>query len=70
MGQIQVIKLLPLMIKKYQLILLDESLEFIAKNTLKIIRNLVLEKQENSIFIETSHTKRYLAKNHKIFKLK
>ncbi|ENY69366.1 ABC transporter ATP-binding protein, putative bacteriocin exporter and processing endoprotease C39 [Metamycoplasma auris 15026] len=68
MGQIQIIKLLPLMIRKFQLILLDESLEFIANNLLEKIRNLILKKQKTSIFIEVSHTNRFITKDHKIYK--
>ncbi|PZW00576.1 ABC-type bacteriocin/lantibiotic exporter with double-glycine peptidase domain [Metamycoplasma auris] len=68
MGQIQIIKLLPLMIKKFQLILLDESLEFIAKDLLENIKNLILKKQKTSIIIEVSHTNTFITNNHKIYK--
>ncbi|MGX9372687.1 Mbov_0121 family peptidase domain-containing ABC transporter [Mycoplasma sp. 3398] len=63
MGQKQIIKLLPLLIKKYQLVLLDESFEFLSQQMFELISRLICKKQENCIIIETSHNKRFLLKN-------
>ncbi|WP_330463356.1 Mbov_0121 family peptidase domain-containing ABC transporter [Metamycoplasma gateae] len=68
-GQQQILKLLPLIVKKYQLILLDEAFEFLSKPTFKLIKKLILEKQEKSIFIETSYSSRFLIKNADVFNI-
>ncbi|BAP39417.1 Mbov_0121 family peptidase domain-containing ABC transporter [Metamycoplasma canadense] len=69
-GQIQIIKLLPLVIKKYQLILLDETFEFLSNDVWKIMQKCILEKQQNSIIIETSHNEKFLIKNSPVFVIK
>ncbi|WP_427867518.1 ATP-binding cassette domain-containing protein [Mycoplasmopsis arginini] len=60
LGQLQLIKLLPLLIKKYQIILLDECFDYLSKKTFKIVKKIIKEKQENSLIIETSHNNRFL----------
>lgn len=46
LGQLQLIKLLPLFIKKYQIILLDECFDSLSKKTFKIVKKIIREKQK------------------------
>ena len=64
-GQKQLITILKLFTKKYSLILLDEAFENIDKNNLKIIIEKI-NKFQNCLKIEVSHSKKYLTFGRKI----
>ncbi|WP_369991276.1 Mbov_0121 family peptidase domain-containing ABC transporter [Mycoplasmopsis arginini] len=70
LGQLQLIKLLPLLIKKYQIILLDECFDSLSKKTFKIVKKIIREKQKNSLIIETSHNNRFLNEKAQFFNIK
>lgn len=59
-GQKQLIILLPLLIDEFELILLDESFENIDENNFEKIKNILLEIHKGKLFIEISHSKKYL----------
>lgn len=62
-GQKQLITLLPLLLNEYDLILLDESFENIDDENFVKIKKIIKEKHKNKIFIEVSHSEKYLFKN-------
>ncbi|MGV2392513.1 UNVERIFIED_CONTAM: ATP-binding cassette domain-containing protein [Campylobacter lari] len=59
-GQKQIISLLKLFTQKYNIIMLDEAFENIDENSYKTIANAIKNYQNNAIFIEISHSKKYL----------
>ena len=66
-GQKQIIALLRLFSKKYQMIVLDEAIENISISNLDFLRNAICDFQNSAIFIEVSHTKRYLKAREEIY---
>lgn len=64
-GQLQVIKLLRLLARPYDLILLDEATDKITKEVLKLIANAI-NSYQNGIFIEVSHNKKYISKGKEV----
>ncbi|MCT4469506.1 Mbov_0121 family peptidase domain-containing ABC transporter [Mycoplasma sp. HS2188] len=59
-GQRQFIILLKLFTQKYNLILLDEAFENIDKEIFEQIKQKITEYQKNAMFIEVSHSHKYL----------
>ncbi len=59
-GQKQFIILMPLLVNDYELILLDESFENIDKINFELLKKLIIKIHKNKLFIEISHSKKYL----------
>ncbi|WP_434337121.1 Mbov_0121 family peptidase domain-containing ABC transporter [Mesomycoplasma conjunctivae] len=59
-GQKQIILLLKLLTQKFDLILLDEAFENIDENNFAILKKVITTYQADAIFIEISHSQRYL----------
>lgn len=59
-GQKQIINCLQLLTKNFDLILLDEAFENISQENFKILKKIIKDFQKDAIFIEVSHSKRYL----------
>ena len=59
-GQKQIIALMRIFTKKYQLIVLDEALENISDENLVFLKKTICDFQDEAIFIEVSHTKRFI----------
>lgn len=59
-GQRQLIHILKLFCKEYKLILLDEAFEHITDENFVLIKKAILEKQPNALFVEVSHSKRFI----------
>lgn len=59
-GQRQIIFLLRLLCKKYDVILLDEAFENISQENFDIIKKMILNFQNQAIFIEVSHSGKYI----------
>ncbi|MCV3753528.1 cysteine peptidase family C39 domain-containing protein [Mycoplasma enhydrae] len=62
LGQKQLIKVLPLIIRKYKIILLDEAFEFISWKLFKKLREIIIHFQNEALIIETSHSQRFIDK--------
>ncbi|MBN3535103.1 Mbov_0121 family peptidase domain-containing ABC transporter [Mycoplasma procyoni] len=65
-GQKSIILLLKLFSQKYDVILLDEIFENLSPENFEIISKIIKDFQGDSIFIEVSHSKRYLYKNKEV----
>lgn len=61
-GQRQIIKLLRLFAFEWKLIILDEAFENIDKDSYEFLANAIDAEYPKTIFIETSHAKRYVRK--------
>ncbi|AZZ65732.1 ATP-binding cassette domain-containing protein [Metamycoplasma phocicerebrale] len=70
LGQKQIIKLLPLLIRKYKLVILDESFEYLSKKIFKKFKKIILNFQTKALVLETSHSNRFLYKNSDKFCIK
>ncbi|MGP1451603.1 MAG: ATP-binding cassette domain-containing protein [Metamycoplasmataceae bacterium] len=65
-GQKQMIILLRLFTKQYSLILLDEAFENLDTNITEKIFKAIKEYQNESLFIEISHSKKFIFKNKEV----
>ncbi|CAC13549.1 ABC TRANSPORTER ATP-BINDING AND PERMEASE PROTEIN (MDR HOMOLOG) [Mycoplasmopsis pulmonis] len=66
-GQRQIILLLRLFVRKYNLILLDESFENIDKENIEILKSAINEFQDQALFIEISHNDNFIKNNRRIY---
>ena len=64
-GQKQIINILRLFAFKYELIILDEAFENVDRDNIKFLSERILDYQD-SIFIEISHSKKYLTKGKEV----
>ena len=64
-GQKQIINILRLFAFKYELIILDEAFENVDRKNIKFLSKRILDFQK-SIFIEISHSKKYLTKGKEV----
>ncbi|VEU78076.1 Mbov_0121 family peptidase domain-containing ABC transporter [Mycoplasmopsis columbinasalis] len=60
-GQRQFIMLLKLFTQKYKLILLDEAFENLALGMYSVLKELIKQEQNQALFIEVSHSKKYVS---------
>ncbi|QJB71286.1 Mbov_0121 family peptidase domain-containing ABC transporter [Mycoplasma sp. 1654_15] len=65
-GQKQIINCLQLLTKQFDLILLDETFENISEQNFQILKKIIKEFQNKAIFIEVSHSKKYLFSDSKV----
>ncbi|MGZ9413900.1 Mbov_0121 family peptidase domain-containing ABC transporter [Mycoplasma sp. 5370] len=59
-GQKQIISILQLLCQEFDLILLDEAFENISMENFEILKKIILNFQKEEIFIEVSHSNKYL----------
>ncbi|UVO16163.1 Mbov_0121 family peptidase domain-containing ABC transporter [Mesomycoplasma ovipneumoniae] len=69
-GQKQIIAILQLLTKDFDLILLDEAFENIDEKNFKFLKEVILNYQKNAMFIEISHSKRYVIEQGETFDIK
>ncbi|WGI36919.1 Mbov_0121 family peptidase domain-containing ABC transporter [Mesomycoplasma lagogenitalium] len=65
-GQRQIILLLKLFTKKYDLILLDEAFENISLENFQYLKTLINDYQNDAIFLEVSHSKKYIKESKEV----
>ncbi|MDO6856685.1 cysteine peptidase family C39 domain-containing protein [Mesomycoplasma ovipneumoniae] len=69
-GQKQIIALLQLLTKDFDLILLDEAFENIDEKNFEFLKKVISNYQKNAMFIEISHSKRYVIEQGETFDIK
>ncbi|WP_069098323.1 Mbov_0121 family peptidase domain-containing ABC transporter [Mesomycoplasma ovipneumoniae] len=69
-GQKQIIAILQLLTKDFDLILLDEAFENIDEKNFEFLKKVISNYQKNAIFIEISHSKRYVIEQGETFDIK
>ena len=65
-GQRQMVNIMKLFAKKYQLILIDEGLENIDLKKVNWLSKAICQFQNEAMFIEVSHSEKYLAKGKEV----
>ncbi|MBZ4218344.1 Mbov_0121 family peptidase domain-containing ABC transporter [Mycoplasma tauri] len=65
-GQKQIVLLLRLFCQKYKIIILDEAFENIDKETMKFLMNCIKNYQDEALFIEISHSRKYIQNSKEI----
>ena len=65
-GQRQIVTLLRLMAKPYKLVILDEAFENIDIRKMKLIKKAILKIQREALFIEVSHSEKYISKGKEV----
>lgn len=65
-GQKQLLLLLKLFARKYDLIMLDEAFENINPSNCELLKKAIKKYQEEALFIEISHNKNYLFKTKEV----
>ncbi|WP_027120720.1 Mbov_0121 family peptidase domain-containing ABC transporter [Mycoplasmopsis lipofaciens] len=66
LGQRQLIIIMKLFTRKYDVILLDEVFENLDSKIVKILKSEIKKYQNEGIFIETSHNKNYIFKDNEV----
>ncbi|VDR41883.1 ABC-type multidrug/protein/lipid transport system ATPase component [Mycoplasmopsis caviae] len=66
-GQKQLMLLLKLFTRKYDLVMLDEAFENINLNISSLLKKAIKKYQNDSIFIEISHNKNYVYNNKEVY---
>ncbi|MHA0297127.1 Mbov_0121 family peptidase domain-containing ABC transporter [Mesomycoplasma ovipneumoniae] len=69
-GQKQIIAILQLLTKDFDLILLDEAFENIDEKNFEFLKKVISNYQKNAMFIEISHSKRYVIEQGETFDIK
>ncbi|MDW2914025.1 ATP-binding cassette domain-containing protein [Mesomycoplasma ovipneumoniae] len=69
-GQKQIIAILQLLTKDFDLILLDEAFENIDEKNFEFLKKVISNYQKNAMFIEISHSKRYVIEKGETFDIK
>ncbi|WP_069098000.1 Mbov_0121 family peptidase domain-containing ABC transporter [Mesomycoplasma ovipneumoniae] len=69
-GQKQIIAILQLLTKDFDLILLDEAFENIDGKNFEFLKKVISNYQKNAMFIEISHSKRYVIEQGETFDIK
>ncbi|VEU70766.1 ABC-type multidrug/protein/lipid transport system ATPase component [Mesomycoplasma ovipneumoniae] len=69
-GQKQIIAILQLLTKDFDLILLDEAFENIDEKNFEFLKKVISNYQKNAMFIEISHSKRYVIDQGETFDIK
>ncbi|MEG3826218.1 ATP-binding cassette domain-containing protein [Mesomycoplasma ovipneumoniae] len=69
-GQKQIIAILQLLTKDFDLILLDEAFENIDGKNFEFLKKVISNYQKNAMFIEISHSKRYVIEQGEAFDIK
>ncbi|MDW2829593.1 cysteine peptidase family C39 domain-containing protein [Mesomycoplasma ovipneumoniae] len=69
-GQKQIIAILQLLTKDFDLILLDEAFENIDEKNFEFLKKVISNYQKNALFIEISHSKRYVIEQGETFDIK
>ncbi|MHA0298571.1 Mbov_0121 family peptidase domain-containing ABC transporter [Mesomycoplasma ovipneumoniae] len=69
-GQKQIIAILQLLTKDFDLILLDEAFENIDVKNFEFLKKVISNYQKNAMFIEISHSKRYVIEQGETFDIK
>ncbi|MDW2833920.1 Mbov_0121 family peptidase domain-containing ABC transporter [Mesomycoplasma ovipneumoniae] len=69
-GQKQIIAILQLLTKDFDLILLDEAFENIDERNFEFLKKVISNYQKNAMFIEISHSKRYVIEQGETFDIK
>lgn len=65
-GQRQIVQILRLFTNKFDVIILDEALENIDEIKYLILKKAILDFQKDSLFIEVSHSKRYITEGKEV----
>ncbi|MHA0298062.1 Mbov_0121 family peptidase domain-containing ABC transporter [Mesomycoplasma ovipneumoniae] len=69
-GQKQIIAILQLLTRDFDLILLDEAFENIDEKNFEFLKKVISNYQKNAMFIEISHSKRYVIEQGETFDIK